>query len=220
MITIAASGAALAWQGKGNSSCSRYVGSIRCASRSETKRSHHLIELLGVVSILDLRLHQIAIDSAVRADPKRHTERNTTQLLRRSIERERHVTWLRRTQGPSLATTPRPRAATRARTTTHARCVAGAGALSVPRTARIVRARRRVAGNRDRSCVSGLRDHPFHRRRLSRRRGHRLLRRNWNGHCKLRWRFDPRDRRQRNIRHTATPATAGSCAGRERWIPR
>ena len=216
----AASRAALAWQGKGNSGCSRYVRSVGGAGRSETKSSHDLIELLGVLSILDLRVHLITFDSAIRPDPERHVQRNTPQLLRRSIEREGHVAGFRRPQGPSLTAAARPGTTASAGPTADPCCRARSRTLSVPRTARAIRASASVACDSDSRRVSRLGDHSLCRYGIGRRRWRRLLRRDGSRHRKPGCRFHPRDRRQRNIRHAATPATARSRTSSKRRISR
>ena len=216
----AALGAALAWQGERNTGCPGYVRSIGGTGGSETESSHDLVELLGVVSILDLRLHQITFDSAIRPDPKRHVQRSTTQLLWRSVEREGHVAGFRRAQNPSFTTAAASGTTAGSGSTTQACCGARSRTLSIPRTARRIRAPRRVAQDRDRGCISGLGNYLVRWYRIGRRRRRGPLRRDRSRHPIPGWRFHPRDRRQRNIRHAATPATACIRTASKRRISR
>src|SRR5215207_6638431 len=86
---------------------------IRRPGRREPERPDDLVELAGVVAVVDGRLDLVALDLPVDSHPERHGERGPAQFLRRRVEREGKVAELGWPDAPSLATPTGARAGTR-----------------------------------------------------------------------------------------------------------
>src|SRR4051812_36919914 len=195
-------GAALPRQGEGNLGCSRNLTTVRSSCWGEAKRAHDFVELLGVFPVPDLRDHLVALDPAVHPNPERHAEGYPSKLLGWVVEGKCHV--------PRLGRAGSPPSGSRA----------GVGAVPLPDSAsRRTRSATRSIPCDARSCCRAFRfgysSVDDLRGRRHRRHGRGFSRGDHFGRPILGWRgclcdrlLLGRERRQRNIRHPVTPATA------------
>ena len=100
------------------------VGAVRRPGRGEAECADHLVELPGVVAVVDRGIDLVALHPAVHPDPERHVERRAAKLLGRRVEREGEVAQLGR---PDRSALPRRR-----RCPGRCRSVAGPDARPAP----------------------------------------------------------------------------------------
>jgi hypothetical protein len=198
--------AALPWECEGDSGRSRNSGAVRRLRGRETKGSHYFVELLGVVTILDLRIHGVSLHLAIDADPKSHAERQPAELFGWCVEREGHIPRCRGTSLPTFSSRAGPSAPSGPGSSGSAGETSGTGTgprsrCSSARIPRLLRHRRR-------SRIDRLRRNRLGGLRLGRWFDDRLG--NWDRGGRLRdgALFGLRDWRQGNIRHPRTAATA------------